>query len=65
MDDEFGNGAQSLFDAAVVHAACRRIGRAVSALQARPLDECAAEQMREALGGPVTAAQAALRHSLA
>ena len=61
MDDELSDGARSLSDAALVHAARRRIDRAVEELKARPLDENALGEMREVLGEPVRTAQAALR----
>jgi hypothetical protein len=61
MHDELDDGGRSLFDAALVHAARRRIVRAVTALADHPLDEDAAAGMREALGEPVRSAQAALR----
>ena len=61
MDDELDDGARSLSDAALVHAAKRRIDRAVEELKARPLDENALGEMREVLGEPVRSAQAALR----
>jgi hypothetical protein len=61
MDDELDDGARSLSDAALVHAARRRIDRAVEELKARPLDENALGEMREVLGEPVRSAQAALR----
>lgn len=61
MDDELSDGARSLSDAALVHAARRRIDRAVEELKARPLDENALGEMREVLGEPVRSAQAALR----
>lgn len=61
MDDELSDGARSLSDAALVHAARRRIDRAAAELKARPLDENALGEMREVLGEPVRSAQAALR----
>jgi hypothetical protein len=61
MRDEFDDGGRSLSDAALVHAARRRIARAVTALADHPLDEDAVAGMREALGEPVRSAQAALR----
>lgn len=61
MDDELDDEARSLSDAALVHAARRRIDRAVEELKARPLDENALGEMREVLGEPVRSAQAALR----
>jgi len=61
MDDELDDGARSLSDAALVHAAKRRIDRAVEELKARPLDESALGEMREVLGEPVRLARAALR----
>ncbi|SHN89007.1 hypothetical protein SAMN05660350_04999 [Geodermatophilus obscurus] len=61
MHDELDDGGRSLSDAALVHAARRRIVRAVTALADHPLDEDAVAGMREALGEPVRLAQAALR----
>ncbi|GGL84821.1 hypothetical protein [Modestobacter marinus] len=61
MDDELDDGACSLSDAALVHAAKRRIDRAAEALKTRPLDEHALGEMRQLLGEPVRSAQAALR----
>lgn len=61
MNDELVDGALSLSDAALVHAARRRIDRAVEELKARPLDENALGEMREVLGEPVRSTQAALR----
>jgi len=61
--DEHQLDAKELDDAAVVHAARRRIGEAVAALAIRPLDEPAAALMRAALGsqGSARAAIARLR----
>lgn len=53
--------AQELDDAAVVHAARRRIGEAVAALAIRPLDEPAAALMRAALGSQGSARAAIAR----
>jgi hypothetical protein len=61
MHDEFDDGGRSLSDAALVHAARRRIVRAVTALADHPLDEDALAGMRQVLGEPVRSAQAALR----
>jgi hypothetical protein len=50
MHDELDDGGRSLSDAALVHAARRRIVRAVAALVDHPLDADAVAGMREALG---------------
>jgi len=60
MDDDQLD-AQALDDAAVVHAARRRIGEAVAALAIRPLDEPAAALMRAALGSQGSARAAIAR----
>jgi hypothetical protein len=54
-----------LQDAALVRRSRRTIDAAIAALAARPLDEAAADRMREALGGHASARQALRRLRLA
>jgi len=60
-EDDLVSGRRELQDAAAVRSSRRKIDEAIRALAARPLDEAAAEQMRQTLADFQQSGRAALR----
>ena len=60
-EDDLVSERRELQDAAAVRSSRRQIDEAIRALAARPLDEAAAEQMRQTLAVAQPAGRAALR----